>query len=109
MLLLMMVASISGATAQSLSLADFDIKAGGTDEVAIQLVAENPIYGIQTDIVLSEGLSLDEVTAANQGLSITSNKVNNATRVSLLSMRGAEIPAGGTAVFSAARGGKGSA
>ena len=55
MLLLMLVAGVGSAFAQSLAIDDFSIKAGETKEVAINLVATDPIYGIQTDIVLSEG------------------------------------------------------
>ena len=93
MLLLMMVVGISDAAAQSLGLADFGIKAGETKEVAITLTSDNPIYGIQTDIVLSEGLSLDGLQAIS-GLELNANDVNGAMRVSLLSLEGASIAAG---------------
>ena len=95
MLLLMMVAGISGATAQSLVLADFSIKAGETKDVAISLATENSIYGIQTDIVLSEGLSLEAAASAAEGLTFAQNTVSGgAQRVAQLSLEGATIPAG---------------
>ena len=96
MLLLMMVAGISGAAAQSLALDDFSIKAGETKDVTIKLVAESAIYGVQTDINL-DGLTLEAVAAVNENLSFASNTVEGgAKRVSLLSMSEGtrEIPAG---------------
>ena len=93
MLLLMMVAGISDAAAQSLGLADFSIKAGETKDVAITLTSESDVYGIQTDILLSEGLSLDGLETI-QGLTLSNNEVNGAIRVSLLSLEGASIAAG---------------
>ena len=93
MLLLMMVAGMTGATAQSLTLDGFSIKAGETKAVAIKLAAENSIYGIQTDIVC-EGLSLEGVAAVDNGLNFASNDVSGAKRVSLLSTAGDAIPAG---------------
>ena len=89
MLLLMMVAGISDAAAQSLGLADFGIKAGETKEVAITLTSESDVYGIQTDIVLSEGLSLEgKPSAVNENLEIASNVLENGiTRVSLFGVK----------------------
>ena len=99
MLLLMMVAGMTGATAQSLIIDDFSIKSGETKDVPINLtVGENTVYGIQTDIVLSEGLTLEEVVAgeiAGENLSIASNVVGSgATRISQLSYTGETITAG---------------
>ena len=91
MLLLMMVAGMTGATAQSLTLDGFSIKAGETKAVAIKLAAEKSIYGIQTDIVC-EGLSLEGVAAVDDGLNFASNDVSGAKRVSLLSTAGDAIP-----------------
>ena len=95
LLLLMMVAGISGATAQSIAIDDFAIGAGATKDVAITLAAESPVYGIQTDIVLSEGLSVQSEASAVDGLNCASNVVSTgAKRVSLLSLGGEAIPAG---------------
>ena len=96
MLLLMMIVGMSGATAQSLVIDGFSIKAGETKDVAIQLAAgQNPIYGVQTDIVLSEGLLLEAKTSAVEGMSFVSNTVSSgAVRVSLLSIAGNTIPEG---------------
>ena len=96
MFVLMMVAGITGATAQSLTVADFSIEQGATKEVAINLTpaTEQTIYGIQTDIVLSEGLSLVDASA-NETLTLAKNTLTGgATRVALYSQAGASIPAG---------------
>ncbi len=96
MLLLMMVAGISGAAAQSLALDDFSIKAGETKDVTIKLVTESAIYGVQTDISL-DGLTLEAVAAVDENLSFASNTVTSgAKRVSLMSMSEGTrvIPAG---------------
>ena len=97
MLLLMMVAGISDAAAQSLGLADFSIKAGETKDVAITLASESDVYGIQTDIVLSEGLSLEGApTAVEEGVTFDSNTITStgATRVALLSIEGKKLATG---------------
>jgi hypothetical protein len=96
MLLLMMVAGISSATAQSLSIAGFNINAGDTKDVAITLATgENTIYGIQTDVVLSEGLSLEAAASVDGNLTLSQNTLESgAQRIALLSLNGAAIPAG---------------
>ncbi len=95
MLLLMMVAGISDAAAQSLGLADFSIQAGETKTVAITLTSDAPIYGIQTDIVLSEGLSLEGLSKVADEPSLSSNVLGSgATRVSLLSLAGNALATG---------------
>ena len=97
MFLLMMVAGITGATAQSLTVADFSLEQGQMTEVNIKLAApaDQTIYGVQTDITLSEGLILEEVAAVNAELQFDKNIVaGGATRVALLSLAGASIPAG---------------
>ena len=97
MFLLMMVAGITGATAQSLTVADFSLEQGQMTEVNIKLAApaDQTIYGVQTDITLSEGLILEEVAAVNAELQFDKNIVaGGATRVALLSLAGSSIPAG---------------
>ena len=95
MLLLMMVAGISSATAQSLAIDDFSIKAGETKDVAVSLVAENTIYGIQTDVTLSEGLTLAATAAVDTEMSFSQNEIESGvTRVSMLSLTGKAIAAG---------------
>ena len=63
----LMMAGTTGATAQSLTVADATLVPGKTKVVSISLDAAEgqTIYGIQTDITLSEGLTIDAVTAAN--------------------------------------------
>ena len=97
MFLLMMVAGITGATAQSLTVADFSLEKGQMTEVNIKLAApaDQTIYGVQTDITLSEGLILEEVAAVNAELQFDKNiMAGGATRVALLSLAGSSIPAG---------------
>jgi len=97
MFVLMMVAGITGATAQSLTVADFTIEQGETKEIAINMAAADgqSIYGIQTDITLSEGLTLTNAAAINSSLMFTKNTLQSGpTRVSLLSQEGATITAG---------------
>ena len=93
----LMMAGITGATAQSLTVADATLVPGKIKVVSISLDAAEgqTIYGIQTDITLSEGLTIDAVTAANTSLHFDKNTLTNgATRVALLSLGGEAIPAG---------------
>jgi len=96
MFLLMMVAAIPGASAQSLSIDNFSINPEGSKDVTIKLVTgENTIYGIQTDILLSDGLTLESISAVDTGLSFSSNTLTDGTiRIALLSLGGNSIPAG---------------
>ena len=98
MLLLMLVAGVTGAWSESLTILDFSIAAGGEKEVAISLEANNAsVYGIQTDITLSEGLTLVEAKSAVDGIDAFTNVVSSgATRIVQLSMNkaGAQIPVG---------------
>jgi len=97
MFVLMMVAGITGATAQSLTVADFSIEKGATKEIAISVAAAEgqTIYGIQTDITLSEGLTLTNAVAVDNNITLTKNVLTSGpTRVSLLSQTGGTITAG---------------
>lgn len=95
-LFLMMIAGMTGASAQSLVIDGFSIKAGETKNMAIQLAAnQSPVYGVQTDIVFSEGLSLEANASAVEGFNLMSNTVSTgAVRVSLFSTAGSIIPEG---------------
>ncbi|UKK67008.1 chitobiase/beta-hexosaminidase C-terminal domain-containing protein [Prevotella communis] len=93
----LMMAGITGATAQSLTVADATLVPGKTKVVSISLDAAEgqTIYGIQTDITLSKGLKINAATAANTTLHFNQNKLESgATRVALLSLGGEAIPAG---------------
>ena len=93
----LMMAGITGATAQSLTVADATLVPGKTKVVSISLDAAEgqTIYGIQTDITLSKGLKINAATAANTALHFNQNKLESgATRVALLSLGGEAIPAG---------------
>ena len=85
---------VSSAMGQSLSIADFSIKAGETKDVAISLVADAAIYGIQTDVVLSDGLTLEAAAATDEAMTFAKNDVEGATRMAQLSLAGDAIAAG---------------
>lgn len=64
MFVMIMVAGLSTAFAQSLSVADFTIAAGNSKTVTINLAqGESSIFGVQTDVTLSEGLTLEGIAA----------------------------------------------
>ena len=93
----LMMAGITGATAQSLTVADATLVPGKTKVVSISLDAAEgqTIYGIQTDITLSKGLKINAATAANTALHFNQNKLESgATRVAMYSEANAAIPAG---------------
>ena len=102
LLLVLMATSVTSALAQSLTISDFQIKAGNTKDVYIAMDNDAPIYGIQTDIVLSEGLSIESATSEVTNLALTKNEVTikinevstKATRVALLSYGGDAMSAG---------------
>ena len=97
MLLVMMVAGVSSAWGQSLTIDEFSLKPGDSKEVAIKLVAgQNAAFGIQTDIVLSEGLSLDgDPTSLVTNLEVFYNSQNG--RIAQLSMKKSTTSATGIA------------
>ena len=93
--LLMLVAGVNSAFAQKLTMADFTIKAGETQEVTIALESDVAIYGFQTDLTFSEGLSMEGNATALQGQYVAQNVVKTgATRVATLSLSGNAIVAG---------------
>ncbi len=90
MLVVMLLAGIGSAAAQSLSIADFDIKAGETKAITIDLVeGAQPVYGVQTDLQLSEGLTLVGEPTVVEGIGVgdlSTNVVNGNKRMILLSL-----------------------
>lgn len=102
LLLVLMATSVTSALAQSLTISDFQIKAGNTKDVYIELNSDAPIYGVQTDIVLSEGLSIESAATEVQNFSLSKNEKEyvihdvptKATRVALLSLGGDAMSAG---------------
>ncbi len=105
MLVIMMVAGLSTAFAQSLSIADFTIGAGDSKTVTINLSqGEQAIYGVQTDITLSEGLSLDGVATvegvASDAKIESQTLASGATRVMVYSEQRAAFSATATEVIS---------
>ena len=97
MLLLFLAAGMTSAFGQSLTISDFDIELGETQDVTISVVADEgqSVYGVQTDVILSEGLSLESAAAIGEGLMLTKNEQEGgAIRIGLLSLSGNSIPAG---------------
>ena len=59
MFIFMVMAGIGSLSAQTLSIDDFEMKAGGTSKVSINLVqGYSPVLGFQFDLVLPEGLTV---------------------------------------------------
>ena len=92
---LLLVAGVTSAVAQSLTIADFQIKAGETKTVTIKLdkgsLAE--VYSVQADIAFSDGLSLDGdpelISGVLSGGTLAFNTfTSGVTRISALSMSG---------------------
>jgi hypothetical protein len=92
---LLLVAGVTSAVAQSLTIADFQIKAGETKTVTIKLDKGNlaAVYSVQADIAFSDGLSLDGdpelISGVLSGGSLAFNTfTSGVTRISALSMSG---------------------
>ena len=94
LLTLLLIAGFTSAMAQSLYMEGFKINAGETKTVTIDLASNGyDVYGLQTDIVLSNGLYLDGDPVAVEGVmsnpSISSKWMDNKTiRVVMFSMNG---------------------
>jgi len=91
MLVAMLLSVAGSAAAQSLSIADFDIKAGETKTITIDLAqGQQPVYGVQTDLQLSEGLTLEGEPTVVEGIGVSDLKTsvvsNGSTRLILLSL-----------------------
>jgi hypothetical protein len=68
MYVLMMMFGIMGATAQSLSIADFAIRAGESKTITMNLAqGGQTVYGVQTDLTLPEGLTIEGEPAIVEG------------------------------------------
>lgn len=92
---LLLVAGVTSAVAQSLTIADFQIKAGETKTVTIKLDKGSlaDVYSVQADIAFSDGLSLDGdpelISGVLSGGSLAFNTfTSGVTRISALSMSG---------------------
>lgn len=92
---LLLVAGVTSAVAQSLTIADFQIKAGETKTVTIKLDKGNlaAVYSVQADIAFSDGLSLDGdpelISGVLSGGTLAFNTfTSGVTRISALSMSG---------------------
>jgi len=92
---LLLVAGVTSAVAQSLTIADFQIKARETKTVTIKLDKGNlaEVYSVQADIAFSDGLSLDGdpelISGVLSGGTLAFNTfTSGVTRISALSMSG---------------------
>ncbi|MBR4897779.1 MAG: chitobiase/beta-hexosaminidase C-terminal domain-containing protein [Prevotella sp.] len=92
---LLLVAGVTSAVAQSLTIADFQIKAGETKTVTIKLDKGSlaDVYSVQADIAFSDGLSLDGdpelISGVLSGGTLAFNTfTSGVTRISALSMSG---------------------
>lgn len=92
---LLLVAGVTSAVAQSLTIADFQIKAGETKTVTIKLDKGSlaDVYSVQADIAFSDGLSLDGdpelISGVLSGGTLAFNTFTSGViRISALSMSG---------------------
>lgn len=107
LLTLLLIAGFTSAMAQSLYMEGFKINAGDTKTVTVALATDGyDIYGLQTDIVLSNGLYLDGDPVAVEGAmadpnpSISCKWMDNKTiRVVMLSLDGKVFMPGNTNVI----------
>ena len=107
LLTLLLIAGFTSAMAQSLYMEGFKINAGDTKTVTVALATDGyDIYGLQTDIVLSNGLYLDGDPVAVEGAmadpnpSISCKWMDNKTiRVVMLSLNAKVFMPGKTNVI----------
>lgn len=99
MLMIMMVASISTSFAQKLAIEDFDLAPGKSTEATIKLVnGGKTVYGLQADIELPKGISLeadpavvDSILADSTNASITSTVNGQTVSIAVYSLTGKAI------------------
>lgn len=96
-LTLLVVAAVASAQNLAVAIESFEIEAGATATVPVALTAidAQDVYGVQADITLPEGLSIESMAAAGQDFTLSFNAVQSgATRFAILSLAGATIPLG---------------
>ncbi|MBQ7663155.1 MAG: chitobiase/beta-hexosaminidase C-terminal domain-containing protein [Prevotella sp.] len=105
MYVLMMMFGIMGATAQSLSIADFAIRAGESKTITMNLAqGGQTVYGVQTDLTLPEGLTIEGEPAIVEG-AITNGTLSKnlltsgALRLILMSYNGDAFAAEATGII----------
>ena len=105
MYVLMMMFGIMGATAQSLSIADFAIRAGESKTITMNLAqGGQTVYGVQTDLTLPEGLTIEGEPAIVEG-AITNGTLSKnlltsgALRLILMSYQGDAFAAEATGII----------
>ena len=105
MYVLMMMFGIMGATAQSLSIADFAIRAGESKTITMNLAqGGQTVYGVQTDLTLPEGLTIEGEPAIVEG-AITNGTLSKnlltsgALRLILMSYQGDAFVAEATGII----------
>ena len=105
MYVLMMMFGIMGATAQSLSIADFSIRAGESKTITMNLAqGGQTVYGVQTDLTLPEGLTIDGEPAIVEGAiangTLSKNQLaSGALRLILMSYKGDTFAAEATGII----------
>jgi hypothetical protein len=105
MYVLMMMFGIMGATAQSLSIADFAIRAGESKTITMNLAqGGQTVDGVQTDLTLPEGLTIEGEPAIVEG-AITNGTLSKnlltsgALRLILMSYQGDAFAAEATGII----------
>ncbi|MBR4566695.1 MAG: chitobiase/beta-hexosaminidase C-terminal domain-containing protein [Prevotella sp.] len=105
MYVLMMMFGIMGATAQSLSIADFAIRAGESKTITMNLAqGGQTVYGVQTDLTLPDGLTIEGEPAIVEG-AITNGTLSKnlltsgALRLILMSYQGDAFAAEATGII----------
>ena len=100
MFVLFLLAGFSGAYAQKLTLADVQVKAGETAELTIKLESgASTVYGIQADIVLPKGLTMEApkavagIMADGSDAVFSTNKINDSYRIAAFSIGGVAFKA----------------
>lgn len=105
MYVLMMMFGIMGATAQSLSIADFAIRAGESKTITMNLAqGGQTVYGVQTDLTLPEGLTIEGEPAIVEGAitngTLSKNQLTSgALRLILMSYNGDAFAAEATGII----------
>ena len=105
MYVLMMMFGIMGATAQSLSIADFAIRAGESKTITMNLAqGGQTVYGVQTDLTLPEGLTIEGEPAIVEGAitngTLSKNQLTSgALRLILMSYQGDAFAAEATGII----------
>ncbi len=96
-------ANIANRLDAGLSIADFEVHAGGSAEVPVLLTNNNTVAGVQADIYIPEGMSIKpeslKTTARTAGFAIDSKLDGSRLRVLLYSLSGKTVSGNSGAIF----------